>query len=104
MTFLAIWQQKNPGQPDPDEATLSKFIEPIRVAYREENPGQPMLDDAALYVWLCEQERRDTIEQWREAHPGQPLPDTYEEMHRWVIDEHNLMVLNFLRTMGEKFH
>jgi hypothetical protein len=104
MSFLAIWRSRHPGQPDPDEATLRRFREPILIGWREEHPGQPDPDEAALYKWLCEQEREGFIEQWREAHPGQHLPDDYKEIRRWAINERNKRAIAFRRAWGEKFH
>jgi hypothetical protein len=104
MSFLAIWRDKNPGQPDPDEATFNRFIAPIRTWWQEENPGQPLPDDAALYIWLCAQERAGFEEEWREENPGQPLPDDYEKLRQWAIQRSNERKLNFLRAMGETFH
>jgi hypothetical protein len=104
MSFLAIWRDKHPGLPDPDEATMKRFQEPVLTWWREEHPGQPDPDETTLYNWLCEIERRDCEEEWREAHPGRPLPDNYEDLRRWAINERNMDILALLRAMGEKFH
>jgi hypothetical protein len=104
MSFLAIWRDKYPGKPDPDEATWKRFLLPVLTWWREENPGQPDPDEASLYTWLCVQERNDFISQWREENPGQPLPDNYETLKRWAINERNKDKIAFLKAMGEKFH
>jgi hypothetical protein len=39
--------------------------------WREDNPGQPDPDDLALRRWLVKTIKAE----WREAHPGEPLPE-----------------------------
>jgi len=104
MSFLEIWRQKNPGKPDPNDATLWEFVQPTLSFWREEHPGQPDPDIDTLYIWLCRKEREDMEEEWREAFPGKPLPDDYQTLRRWAIDEDNKMRIAFLRRMGETWH
>jgi hypothetical protein len=56
----------NPTDPKVKQARLT--------AWREEHPGQLDPDDAALQRWLADIERKDFLEQWREAHPRQTPP------------------------------
>ena len=104
MSFLALWRTKNPGQADPNEATMKRFKEPVLTWWRDEHPEQPDPDETALYKWLCAEERRGFEEDWREEYPGRPLPDNYEDLRRWAIDARSMDVLAFMRSMGEKFH
>ena len=104
MSFLKIWQQRNHGKPDPDAATVWEFVQPTLTFWREEHPGQPDPDIDALYLWLCAMERAGMEEEWREAFPNKPLPDDYQALRRWAIEEHNKIAIELRRNMGETWH
>jgi hypothetical protein len=56
----------------------------------------------ALHAWLVESERENNIKKWREAHPGQPLPDDYREIRRWAIEQWNATKAMALLAYGDE--
>ena len=72
------------------------------IAWREEHPGQPDPDDDELHRWLVEEERKDNKEWWREEHPGEPLPE-YQVVRRWAINEWNECKRAFAEAWGLPF-